>query len=122
MMSPKVPPLTPQEFDLFRAFIEKACAISLDSGKMYLLETRLRSIVLETQSSSYGDLYRKIKEQTSPLLRNKIVDAITTNETLWFRDQGPYTVLQEVFLPEMLAQARKGDVIKLPADLVGIPK
>ena len=101
-------PLTREEFDLFRVFIEQECSISLDDEKAYLLESRLKGLVEEHQCSSYGDLYLMAKNNNVPLLRSKIIDAITTNETLWFRDNCPYKVLDEVFLPEMLRQLSAG--------------
>lgn len=101
-------PLTRDEFNLFRVFIEEECGISLDDEKTYLLESRLKGLVEEYQCSSFGDLYHKAKTNSVPLLRSKIIDAITTNETLWFRDSCPYKVLDEVILPEMLKQISAG--------------
>ena len=60
----------------------------------------------ESGSTSFGDFYRKLStaDQT---LRDKIVDAITTNETLWFRDGSPWRVMRDVILPEYLEYAAK---------------
>lgn len=100
--------LTRQEFDLFRAYIEQESSISLDDEKTYLLESRLKRLVAEYDCGSYGDLYNKVKYDSVPLLKSKIIDAITTNETLWFRDRCPFTILDEVFLPDMAQQLSKG--------------
>lgn len=100
--------ITRQEFDLFRMYIEEECGISLDDEKTYLLESRLKGLVDEHNCSSFGDLYQKAKHHSIPLLRSKIIDAITTNETLWFRDNCPFKVLDEVFLPEMVRQLATG--------------
>lgn len=100
--------ITTQEFQLFRIYIEELSGIALEEEKTYLLESRLKGLLSEFDCSSYGDLYRKAKENSAPLLRTKIVDAITTNETLWFRDKGPYIVFDQVFLPEMVRQIAAG--------------
>ncbi|MCZ6556817.1 MAG: protein-glutamate O-methyltransferase CheR [SAR324 cluster bacterium] len=103
------PELSKQEFEQFQVFIEQECSISLDDEKAYLLESRLKGLVAEFDCVTFGDLFHKAKRNSVPLLRSKIIDAITTNETLWFRDRGPFTVIEEVFLPEMvrlLAQGR----------------
>lgn len=100
--------ITSQEFNLFRVYIEELSGISLEEEKSYLIESRLKGLLEEFHCNNYGDLYRKAKENASPLLRNKIVDAITTNETLWFRDKGPYVVFEQMFLPEMVRQIAAG--------------
>lgn len=100
--------ITNQEFNLLRAYIEEVSGISLEEEKSYLIESRLKGLLGEFDCNNYGDLYRKAKENASPLLRNKIVDAITTNETLWFRDKGPYVIFEQMFLPEMARQIAKG--------------
>lgn len=102
------PELTSQEFELFRIYIEQECSISLDDEKAYLLESRLKGLVVEYDCTSFGDLYQKAKQNNVPLLRSKIIDAITTNETLWFRDNCPYKVMEEVFMPEMARQLAQG--------------
>ena len=93
---------------MFRVYIEKECSISLDDEKAYLLESRLKGLVEEHQCSNFGELYQKAVNNSIPLLHSKIIDAITTNETLWFRDNCPFKVLDEVFLPEMLRQLSMG--------------
>ena len=103
-ISPRHTPLTRQEFELFQVYIEQECGISLDDEKTYLLESRLKGLVDEYECANFGDLHQKAKYDRVPLLRSKIIDAITTNETLWFRDNCPYKVLDEVFLPEMVCQ------------------
>jgi len=94
------------EFSLLRDLIEKECKIALGNEKDYLVENRLARIVAESGSSSYGEFYRKAKDDKS--LREKIVDAMTTNETLWFRDESPFVVLREQLLPELSEQLKKG--------------
>ena len=104
----KSSPLTRQEFDLFRGYIESESGISLDDEKAYLLENRLKFLLNKYESHSFGDLFQKVKAGKHPLLKIEVIDAITTNETLWFRDSGPYKILQDVFLPKMVEEVAKG--------------
>ncbi len=108
MTAREVLTLTKQEFHLLRDYIQQESGITLADEKAYLLESRLKGLLSQVQCSSYGDLYRMAKDNKPSWLRVKIIDAITTNETLWFRDTGPFAILDEVFLPEMLAQISKG--------------
>lgn len=86
--------ITDSEFAVMRQFIEQSCGISLVDQKAYLIESRLTHLLVETGSSTFTDLYHKAKSDTTNALRNKIVDAMTTNETLWFRDQTPFDFLR----------------------------
>ncbi len=103
-----MPSISRQEFQLFQAFILEQSGISLDDDKTYLVESRLKRLLAEFECATYGDLYRKSSENARGPLRSKIIDAITTNETLWFRDKAPFTILNEVLLPEMAKQIAHG--------------
>lgn len=100
--------LTQREFDLFRQYIEKNCGISLKDDKKYLVETRLAGLVHETGSNSFTDFYRKLDGAPSPKLRTQIIDAMTTNETLWFRDGSPWVAMRDHILPELERKSRPG--------------
>jgi chemotaxis protein methyltransferase CheR len=86
--------LTDLEFKALRDYIEKSCGIALGDEKAYLVENRLAGLVAETCCSSFGDLHRKAVNEPGLGLRDKIVDAMTTNETSWFRDSFPFEVLE----------------------------
>lgn len=88
--------ITDEEFQFMRDYIEQSCGISLTNQKAYLVESRLTHILVESGSSNFRDLYYKAKADTTLKLRNKIIDAMTTNETLWFRDQAPFDYLGKV--------------------------
>jgi len=91
--------LETNEFLLLRDFIERHCGIHLDESKTYLIETRLTTLMVEQGCKTYTDFYYKAKSDTSNTLREKIIDAMTTNETLWFRDSTPFIAFQKHFLP-----------------------
>ena len=104
--------ITDQEFQLLRDYIEKHCGISLDRNKMYLVESRLNTLMIENGCDDYTALYRKASSDATNALRDKIVDAMTTNETLWFRDSSPYESLKEL-LATFGAELRSGKRSKL---------
>lgn len=105
--------LTQTEFDLIRNYIKIECGIDIPDGKEYLIESRLANIMAISGSTSYSDLYYKAARDKTNKFRDKIIDAITTNETSWFRDKSPFTVLKEVILPERLELLRTGKTQKL---------
>lgn len=90
------------DFEQFRVFLEKTCGILLGSNKQYLVSSRLNKLMEQQGIKTLGDLVRKIQAQPRSGLRELVVDAMTTNETLWFRDTYPFEVLKSRVLPEML--------------------
>lgn len=100
--------ITTNEFRLLRDLIERWCGISLGDEKAYLIETRLAGILTETGCSDFGAFYRLVSGAPDMKLRDKIVDAMTTNETLWFRDTHPFAILREVFLPPLAQELLTG--------------
>ncbi len=99
-----------QEFKLLSDYIEKHCGIHLEQEKMYLVESRLTALMVENGCESYSALYQKSAADSSAHLRDKIVDAMTTNETLWFRDSGPFDILRDLadaYAAEFKANKRK---------------
>jgi len=100
-----VPSLERHEFDLLRGLIETWCGISLEDAKMYLVETRLREVVVETGCASFGEFYQKART-AGPSLRDRIIDDMTTNETSWFRDPPFWETMRQVIIPESVDRAR----------------
>jgi chemotaxis protein methyltransferase CheR len=102
--------LTGNEFELLKAFVEKNCGIHLDPGKEYLIETRLTDIALEQGCRSFHEFHQKAQADTTGKLRNRIVDAMTTNETYFFRDDNLWNHMKETAVPELLRKAAQGPV------------
>lgn len=101
--------ITEKEFLLFREFIERHCGIHLGMDKMYLVEHRLANILEQNNCSSYGDLFNMIRgELVCGRLCSSIIDAITTNETSWFRDPKQFQALSEYIWPELWTKIRQG--------------
>lgn len=101
-------PITPQEMTLFRNFAERTCGVQLGAEKAYLLESRLASLLTETSSPTFADFYRKAEADRSGRLRDLVIDALTTHETYWFRDDRPWIAFREEILPQLAAELQSG--------------
>jgi len=100
--------ITAAEFKLYQGYIARHCGIALGGEKIYLVDSRLRELLDETGCPDFGALYRLAVDDSSHRLRNRIMDAMTTNETLWFRDGHPFTILKEKLIPQFAEQLRAG--------------
>ncbi len=94
--------ISAQEYEDFRGFLEDACGIVLGDNKHYLVTSRLSRLMREFEIDGFGTMMRQLKiGGRNSSLREAIVDAMTTNETLWFRDGYPFEILKNVILPEL---------------------
>ena len=96
--------ITQQEYQEFCLFLEEFSGISLGDNKQYLINSRLHSLMTEMGLSSLSELIVCIKRDLKSGLRERIVDAMTTNETLWFRDIFPFEILRSHILPDFSGQ------------------
>jgi len=99
--------IQPEEARTLSQYVYTLCGIHLDDSKSYLLEGRLASLLNETGSASFSELYLKARSDVSKTLPRKIVDAVTTGETSFFRDSAPFDLLQHKLLPELIDRRKK---------------
>lgn len=92
--------LQQSEYDQFRSFLEKQCGIVLGENKQYLVKSRLAPLMTRFNVESLSQLVSKTLGIHERQLRAAVVDAMTTNETLWFRDQYPFELLKSKLFPE----------------------
>lgn len=94
--------IKPDEYAEFQRFLEEACGILLGENKHYLVQSRLGKLVKENGSAGLGDLVSKLRlERQGGALRERVIEAMTTNETFWFRDKHPFEILEETVLPAL---------------------
>nr|WP_314489354.1 protein-glutamate O-methyltransferase CheR [uncultured Pseudomonas sp.] len=93
---------TTTDFEQFRIFLEKACGILLGDNKQYLVSSRLNKLMEQQGIKSLSELVQRIQTQPRSGLREQVVDAMTTNETLWFRDTYPFEVMKNRVIPEFI--------------------
>lgn len=98
--------ISDQEYRDFSRFLESQCGIVLGDSKQYLVRSRLSPLVTKFKLASLSDLLRDVVSGRNRELRVAAVDAMTTNETLWFRDTYPFEVLANKLLPEAAANKR----------------
>ena len=104
--------ITPQEYETFKSFLQNACGILLGENNQYLVKSRLRRIMEEHELATLGELLEQIERRKPGNLRENLIDAMTTNETLWFRDNHPFRILQEKLLPEF-AERKTGQSLRI---------
>ncbi len=94
--------LSDQDYEAFRVFLEQACGIVLGENKHYLVLSRLGRLMADEGVATLGDLVSHLHHDSNRDLRERIVEAMTTNETFWFRDTFPYDILKDLILPELV--------------------
>lgn len=96
--------LTPAEYEDFRQFLEKSSGIVLGENKHYLVTSRLIGLVPEFGCKSISELLAQLKRGNGPV-RERVVEAMTTNETYWFRDGFPFELIKQPVLKELGGKA-----------------
>ncbi|HEY8340451.1 MAG TPA: protein-glutamate O-methyltransferase CheR [Egibacteraceae bacterium] len=96
--------LTAGDFEFVRALVHEHAAIVLEPSKTYLVESRLAPLVRAIGADSIGDLVARLRTgHDAQQLRRRVVDAMTTNETSWYRDLSPFEALETTILPQLIA-------------------
>ncbi len=90
--------LIQEEYEQFCEFLQRASGIVLGEGKHYLVNSRLSRVIEGYKLASYRELIIELK--TNIELRQHVIDAMTTNETMWFRDKSPFDILYNKIFPE----------------------
>lgn len=91
------------EFDFIRNLLRQHSALSLDDSKQYLVESRLDSLAKQEGFPSLQHLIAQLhKDPGTSALHSKVVEAMTTNETTFFRDARPFRLLQKLVFPQLI--------------------
>lgn len=98
------PVIRDQDYAEFRRLLEEICGIVLGDNKQYLVSSRLGPLLAREHFTTLGQLLARLREPGSGALRIEVVDAMTTNETQWFRDSQPFQALDQHLLPELAAR------------------
>lgn len=96
--------MSADEYNRFRLILEKSSGIMLGTGKEYLVTSRLRRMMERESINSITELLNAMERNRT--LQEAVIDAMTTNETLWFRDEHPYRIFRDKLLPELATQRR----------------
>lgn len=98
--------LQESEYKQFRDFLELQCGIVLGENKQYLVKSRLGPLMQRFNIATLSELVAKTMSPFERQLRSAVIDAMTTNETLWFRDAYPYELLKNQLLPDLEKSCR----------------
>ncbi|MDB5653738.1 MAG: methyltransferase, CheR-type [Tardiphaga sp.] len=96
--------MTPVDYDFLRKFLKERSGLDLSADKQYLVESRLVPLARKAGLNGLDELVQKIRTGSTALGAD-VVEAMTTNETFFFRDKIPFDHLREAVIPELL-QAR----------------
>ena len=100
--------LAVSDFDHIRRVVREESGIVLEAGKEYLVEARLAPVLRERNLASYAELAAELRTKPRGPLTVAVVEAMTTNETTFFRDVTPFEVLRTKVLPELFAARPNG--------------
>jgi chemotaxis protein methyltransferase CheR len=93
--------VTPPDYEYLRKFLKDQSGLDLSADKQYLIESRLLPLARKSGLSGISELVQKMKGG-SPLFISQVVEAMTTNETFFFRDKIPFDHFRESIMPEIL--------------------
>ncbi|WP_081844671.1 protein-glutamate O-methyltransferase CheR [Cellulomonas sp. URHE0023] len=92
-----------ESFAFVADLVRRRSAIQLAPGKEYLVESRLLSLAREDGAADVDAFVRTVRSSAKESDFARIVEALTTNETSWFRDSAPFAALQSYVVPELIA-------------------
>lgn len=103
----------PNSFDFLAELVLRKSAIVIEPSKQYLVESRLLPIARAHGWSTLDELVLGLKKPGAAALVNEVIDAMTTNESSFFRDLHPFNALRSHILPELIAKRGKERVLNI---------
>ena len=97
--------MTPSDYEFLRKLLKERSGLDLSADKQYLVESRLIPLARRVDLLGISELVQKMKAGSTEALVGEVVEAMTTNETFFFRDKIPFEHLRDTMVPELL-QAR----------------
>jgi chemotaxis protein methyltransferase CheR len=95
-------PLAPADLELVRRLVRERSAIVLEDSKRYLVEARLEPVAARAGLPGLAALVERLRREPEGPLHREVVEALTTNETLFFRDRTPFDALEQVVVPALM--------------------
>jgi len=93
--------VTPPDYEYLRKFLKDHSGLDLSADKHYLIESRLLPLARKSDLNGISELVQKLKGGSATFV-TQVVEAMTTNETFFFRDKIPFDHFREVIVPEMI--------------------
>lgn len=105
--------LSPENYTFLQQYVQRESGIALGQDKLYLLKSRLAPVVESERLGSLDDLCQRLRTAPAETLRRRVVEAMTTHETLFFRDPTVYDTLRAELLPELLRQRESTKTLRI---------
>jgi chemotaxis protein methyltransferase CheR len=93
--------VTPPDYEYLRKLLREQSGLDLSADKQYLIESRLLPLSRKAGLAGIGDLVQKMKAGSTSIT-TQVVEAMTTNETFFFRDKTPFDHFRDSIMPELL--------------------
>jgi len=95
--------VTPFDYDYLRTMLKERSGLMLSGEKQYLVESRLGPLVRKAGLGNVGELIGKLQGPNAERLIVEVVEAMTTNESFFFRDKTPFDHFRDMILPHLLS-------------------
>jgi chemotaxis protein methyltransferase CheR len=105
--------MKPEDFDLFATLVRQRSGLVLSRDKAYLLESRLMPVARRYNLATLEDMARAMRQTRDEAMSYAITEAMTTNETFFFRDQKPFTLFEKTILPALLNSRSSRKTIRI---------
>ncbi len=105
--------MTPQDFDYLRKLLRERSGLVLSGEKQYLAESRLLPVGRRHGMTTLAELVGKLKALPSSALAAEVVEAMTTNETFFFRDRVPFEHFRDTIMPALIAARAREKRIRI---------
>jgi chemotaxis protein methyltransferase CheR len=105
--------MTPLDYDFLRKCLKDRSGLALSAEKQYLVESRLLPVARKAGLGSLPDLVGVLRRGDDDALMTKVVEAMTTNETFFFRDKAPFETFRSTVLPALLSARRSSRCIRI---------
>jgi chemotaxis protein methyltransferase CheR len=105
--------VTPADFDFLRKLLRDRSGLVLSAEKQYLAESRLLPVARRKGLASLAELIAQLRTQPAGQLSTDVVEAMTTNETFFFRDKVPFDNFRDLIVPAMIAARTREKRIRI---------
>ena len=105
--------MTPHDYDFLRKCLKDRSGLVLSADKQYLVESRLLPVARKAGVTTLGELVSKLRGAHDPALMTGVVEAMTTNETFFFRDKVPFEHFRATIMPALLEARRAARTIRI---------
>jgi len=102
-----------QDFQLLSGIVRDRSGLILTEEKVYLLESRLIPLARQRGLSTLEDLANELRRGNDQRLKEEITEAMTTNETFFFRDTKPFDIFKNSVLPKLLETRAKKKTLRI---------